>query len=370
MEQGVRPRRGTAPPPRRRPEAEPEIRSCARRRRAKLRTHPGLDEEPAHVRCRLDGEHLGQNPTQRFPDLARPAFARGPSRERGRSFVPAGRPPRRPTAPGPSEVQSNLRIVRSPVTSRLETRGRFRGPSEAKQDETMVEPVVGGLVIEGKGTVVRTIRALQVAHTLEDRPEIRMEHRSFGPDGDRPLETRAGLREPSRLEGSHRVQVPGVRVARLALQHPPARPIRRGPHHRHEGAPRSGRRWGTRPGGSCRDAFRPRPIRARTATTPQRAAPYLRRAAPRTRSGSCTRACSSRESPPARRCRTPPAARAPPRSVFFRDPGGSRPAPARTRRRCARLRVRAKGARRAREAFTVSRETPARMAMTACAANS
>ena len=71
------------------------------RRRAKLRTHPGLDEEPAHVRRRLDGEHLGQNATQRFPDLARPAFAGGPSRGRGRSGAPAGRPPRCPTAPEP-----------------------------------------------------------------------------------------------------------------------------------------------------------------------------------------------------------------------------------------------------------------------------
>ena len=130
---------------------------------------------------------------------------------------------------------------------------------------------------------MRTQGLFEIALALEHRPEVRVEHRALGPEGERALQPCAGLGEVPRFEGGHRVQVPGIGVAGFALQHRAAGPF---------GAARiAGTKVLGDPGDSgilvpATHAATPSPRspgRGRETTALQRAAPYLHRAAPRTR---------------------------------------------------------------------------------------
>ena len=250
---------------------------------AEVRPHPRLDEQVPYVGRRLDGKHHAQHAPQRFADLPRPARPGTRRADEGGPVLPEGALPVPRPFQSPPEVQAQLGILRVPVARGPKTCRRLRRPPEAEQDEAMVEPVVGRPAIEGEGSVMGMEALFEIALALEHRPEVRVEHRALGPERDRALQPCTGLGEVPRFEGGHRVQVPGIGVAGFALQHRAAGPF---------GAARIA---GTKvlgdpgDGGSLVPAAHgtaPSPCppgRERRTTALQRAAPYLRRAAPRTR---------------------------------------------------------------------------------------
>ena len=251
---------------------------------AEVRPHPRLDEQAPYVGRGLDGKHRAQHASQRFPDFRRPALPGTRRAGEGGPVLPEGALPVPRPFEGPPEVQAELRILPVPVARGPKACRRLRRPAEAEQDEAMVEPVVGRPAIEGEGAVMRAEGRFEIALALQHRPEVRVEHRAPGPERDRALKPCAGLGEVPRFEGGHRVQVPGVGVAGLALQHRAAGPFgaARIAGAKVLGDPGDGGRLVPAARAAAPSSPRP-PGRGRRTTALQRAAPYLRRAAPRTR---------------------------------------------------------------------------------------